>query len=304
MSHSDVWLLIGCCQVCQQSGFIQNVRNYADFWVTRYEDEPPEPEIEEELCGLFTFSELEGAEEEPENNNEDAVDDVVGAEDDREQEKTARPWKTSKYMTKYERASILGTRALQISMNAPVMVELEWGTDPLEVEALERVYTDCPKPISVHRQQLLCECPILANIEPKQIKVAAHHNGHGTSHENHTQESESSVEQHDPESQDDISIKATPADESPPEETSAAPTKEQDFVDLAGSEQAAQTHAVGARLKEGCHINRSLLTLTTVIRELRKAKCGLFVTHGVMPIAKIDVGRSKLSSHKEAPMVK
>uniref|UniRef100_A0A0E0AVI1 Kinesin motor domain-containing protein n=1 Tax=Oryza glumipatula TaxID=40148 RepID=A0A0E0AVI1_9ORYZ len=237
-----------------------------------------------------------------------------------EQEKTARPWKTSKYMTKYERASILGTRALQISMNAPVMVELEWGTDPLEVsgmdsckyvhytpeqvEALERVYTDCPKPISVHRQQLLCECPILANIEPKQIKVAAHHNGHGTSHENHTQESESSVEQHDPESQDDISIKATPADESPPEETSAAPTKEQDFVDLAGSEQAAQTHAVGARLKEGCHINRSLLTLTTVIRELRKAKCGLFVTHGVMPIAKIDVGRSKLSSHKEAPMVK
>ncbi|KAF2919737.1 hypothetical protein DAI22_08g158250 [Oryza sativa Japonica Group] len=43
----------------------------------------------------------------------------------------------------------------------------------------------------------------------------------------------------------------------------------QDFVDLAGSEQAAQTHAVGARLKEGCHINRSLLTLTTVIRELR-----------------------------------
>uniref|UniRef100_A0A0D3H0F0 Uncharacterized protein n=1 Tax=Oryza barthii TaxID=65489 RepID=A0A0D3H0F0_9ORYZ len=194
--------------------------------------------------GLFTFSELEGAEEEPENNNEDAVDDVVGAEDDREQEKTARPWKTSKYMTKYERVRILGTRALQISMNAPVMVELEGGTDPLEVEALERVYTDCPKPTSARRQQLLCECPILANIEPKQIKfslfsvtktlvmavlgtqVAAHHNGHGMSHENHTQESESSVEQHDPESQDDISIKATPADESPPEETSAAPTKE------------------------------------------------------------------------------
>jgi hypothetical protein len=42
------------------------------------------------------------------------VDDVVGAEDDREQEKTARPWKTSKYMTKYERARILSTRALQI----------------------------------------------------------------------------------------------------------------------------------------------------------------------------------------------
>ena len=31
---------------------------------------------------------------------------------------------TSRFMTKYERARILGTRALQISMNAPVMVDL------------------------------------------------------------------------------------------------------------------------------------------------------------------------------------
>lgn len=34
-------------------------------------------------------------------------------------------------MTKYERARILGTRALQIAMAAPVMVELEGETDPL-----------------------------------------------------------------------------------------------------------------------------------------------------------------------------
>eukprot|EP00268_Persea_americana_P028560 TRINITY_DN27715_c0_g1_i2.p1 TRINITY_DN27715_c0_g1~~TRINITY_DN27715_c0_g1_i2.p1 ORF type:complete len:805 (+),score=173.63 TRINITY_DN27715_c0_g1_i2:931-3345(+) len=44
------------------------------------------------------------------------------------------------------------------------------------------------------------------------------------------------------------------------------------FVDLAGSERASQTHAEGARLKEGCHINRSLLTLTTVIRKLSIGK--------------------------------
>ncbi|KAG9450516.1 hypothetical protein H6P81_010481 [Aristolochia fimbriata] len=44
------------------------------------------------------------------------------------------------------------------------------------------------------------------------------------------------------------------------------------FVDLAGSERASQTHAEGARLKEGCHINRSLLTLTTVIRKLSGGK--------------------------------
>mmetsp|Transcript_70723 Transcript_70723/g.129446 ORF Transcript_70723/g.129446 Transcript_70723/m.129446 type:complete len:89 (-) Transcript_70723:137-403(-) len=41
------------------------------------------------------------------------------------------PRKTTPYMTKYERARILGARALQISMNAPVMIELDGETDPL-----------------------------------------------------------------------------------------------------------------------------------------------------------------------------
>lgn len=40
-----------------------------------------------------------------------------------------------------------------------------------QVEALERVYAECPKPSSTRRQQLIRECPILANIESKQIKV-------------------------------------------------------------------------------------------------------------------------------------
>lgn len=43
----------------------------------------------------------------------------------------------------------------------------------------------------------------------------------------------------------------------------------QNFVDLAGSERASQTLSAGTRLKEGSHINRSLLTLGTVIRKLR-----------------------------------
>ncbi|GAA0143056.1 hypothetical protein LIER_03827 [Lithospermum erythrorhizon] len=43
------------------------------------------------------------------------------------------------------------------------------------------------------------------------------------------------------------------------------------FVDLAGSERASQTNA-GARLREGCHINLSLMTLTTVIRKLSVGK--------------------------------
>jgi|EP00982_Pelagococcus_subviridis_P017810 DNA-directed RNA polymerase I, II, and III subunit RPABC2 len=40
-------------------------------------------------------------------------------------------------MTKYERARILGTRALQISMNAPVLVQLDGETDPLEIAGKE-----------------------------------------------------------------------------------------------------------------------------------------------------------------------
>ncbi|XP_023552338.1 kinesin-like protein KIN-7E [Cucurbita pepo subsp. pepo] len=46
------------------------------------------------------------------------------------------------------------------------------------------------------------------------------------------------------------------------------------FVDLAGSERASQSLSAGARLKEGCHINRSLLTLGTVIRKLSKGRNG------------------------------
>ncbi|XP_060676006.1 DNA-directed RNA polymerases II, IV and V subunit 6A isoform X2 [Ziziphus jujuba] len=86
-----------------------------------YEDEPPEPEVEE------------GVEEDVENdNNDETPGDAVETEDKEEQEPVEKPRKTSKFMTKYERARILGTRAVQISMNAPVMVELEGETDPLE----------------------------------------------------------------------------------------------------------------------------------------------------------------------------
>ncbi|KAL8034077.1 hypothetical protein ABFS82_12G003800 [Erythranthe guttata] len=46
------------------------------------------------------------------------------------------------------------------------------------------------------------------------------------------------------------------------------------FVDLAGSERASQSLSAGTRLKEGSHINRSLLTLGTVIRKLSKDRNG------------------------------
>ena len=59
----------------------------------------------------------EGAEkEDADNNNEEIPDTFIGteAEEKEEQAPVERPRRTSKYMTKYERARILGTRALQI----------------------------------------------------------------------------------------------------------------------------------------------------------------------------------------------
>ena len=44
---------------------------------------------------------------------------------------------TSKYMTKYERARVLGTRALQISLNAPVTIDVGGETDPLKIAEKE-----------------------------------------------------------------------------------------------------------------------------------------------------------------------
>ena len=50
------------------------------------------------------------------------------------------------------------------------------------------------------------------------------------------------------------------------------------LVDLAGSERAAQTGAGGQRLKEGCNINQSLMTLGQV-----KYKLAIFIHH-IIPI--------------------
>jgi hypothetical protein len=59
----------------------------------------------------------------------------------------------------------------------------------------------------------------------------------------------------------------------------------QNFVDLAGSERASQTQSAGMRLKEGSHINRSLLTLGKVIRQLRFVQ---LILSSVFAIGKID----------------
>ncbi|KAK1877921.1 DNA-directed RNA polymerases I II and III subunit RPABC2 [Dissostichus eleginoides] len=80
-------------------------------------------------------------------DDDDGLDDLENAEDeDRENVKILPAGEgsqanlkriTTPYMTKYERARVLGTRALQIAMCAPVMVELEGETDPLQIAMKE-----------------------------------------------------------------------------------------------------------------------------------------------------------------------
>jgi DNA-directed RNA polymerase I, II, and III subunit RPABC2 len=44
---------------------------------------------------------------------------------------------TTRFMTKYEKARILGSRALQISKNAPLMVDPEDECDPYKLAEME-----------------------------------------------------------------------------------------------------------------------------------------------------------------------
>jgi DNA-directed RNA polymerases I, II, and III subunit RPABC2 len=86
---------------------------------------------------------------------------VLVVPEDQAQEEAKKNRITTPFMTKYERARILGARALQIasvmivfrhiskfshfyaflcsisSMGAPIMVELEGQTDPLEIAMME-----------------------------------------------------------------------------------------------------------------------------------------------------------------------
>eukprot|EP01083_Nonionella_stella_P106605 307856_1 len=76
--------------------------------------------------------------DENENENEIKENELKDSEMiDTQQTTTVDQRITTPYLTKYEKARILGTRALQISMGAPVMVEMVGETDPLEIAQKE-----------------------------------------------------------------------------------------------------------------------------------------------------------------------
>ncbi|KAJ4331702.1 subunit common to RNA polymerases I, II, and III [Ascochyta clinopodiicola] len=67
-----------------------------------------------------------------------AKDKVKNSVDAEKEKKVANENRTTTpYMTKYEKARVLGTRALQISGNAPVLIDVEGMTDPLQIAAKE-----------------------------------------------------------------------------------------------------------------------------------------------------------------------
>lgn len=123
-----------------EEAFNDGNEQYEDFDVERYSDEDEmdvRPEQKEE-AGTGVGA---GAEIKDENGNTVIVS---GIDEQQARRKTLKEKAipkeertTTPYMTKYERARILGTRALQISMNAPVFVDLEGETDPLRIAMKE-----------------------------------------------------------------------------------------------------------------------------------------------------------------------
>ncbi|CDI84163.1 RNA polymerase II subunit RPB6, putative [Eimeria acervulina] len=69
------------------------------------------------------------------------VDVVIDPNDPRLQRPEAHPSEgpriTTPFLTKFEKARIIGTRALQISMNAPLTIQLEGESDPLIIAEKE-----------------------------------------------------------------------------------------------------------------------------------------------------------------------
>ncbi|CBZ53819.1 Polymerase (RNA) II (DNA directed) polypeptide F,related [Neospora caninum Liverpool] len=67
--------------------------------------------------------------------------DILDPNDPRAGRPHARPSEgpriTSPYITKFEKARVIGTRALQISMNAPITIPLDGETDPLIIAEKE-----------------------------------------------------------------------------------------------------------------------------------------------------------------------
>jgi DNA-directed RNA polymerase I, II, and III subunit RPABC2 len=85
-------------------------------------------------------------EEEANDENQMELDDNKDVViEDSSQFKGSKERISTKFLTKYERARVLGARALQISKNAPLLVDIEPGEwDPLKLAEKELVNRKIP----------------------------------------------------------------------------------------------------------------------------------------------------------------
>ena len=113
--------------------------------VTRMRDHDDEPVIDEDDEEEVTEEAKKAIEppmedEEGEEDKKASVRQTIiesNPENMRQHSRPATGHRTTKYLTKYERARILGTRALQISHNAPILVNLTDEIDPLQIAERE-----------------------------------------------------------------------------------------------------------------------------------------------------------------------
>ncbi|KRZ10905.1 DNA-directed RNA polymerases I, II, and III subunit RPABC2 [Trichinella zimbabwensis] len=96
-----------------------------------YEEPNDDESYEEDEGGDDEFFEDAAVERQPRLEVLESIDTEI------EPDRKTKIRITTPYMTKYERARVLGTRALQISMGAPVLVELEDERDALEIARKE-----------------------------------------------------------------------------------------------------------------------------------------------------------------------
>jgi DNA-directed RNA polymerase I, II, and III subunit RPABC2 len=92
-----------------------------------------------------SFDEFAEGEVEQEHNEYDEKADVEMIPAEEAPKEAQRDRVTTRFLTKYEKARIIGARALQISKNAPIMVEIEPGEwDPLKIAEKELIARKIP----------------------------------------------------------------------------------------------------------------------------------------------------------------
>ena len=79
----------------------------------------------------------DGVDEDEEEDSDEIRDDIECIEQRSTVASNEAQRRTTPYMTKYELARILGTRAMQIARNARVMVDPRGETDPLRLAEME-----------------------------------------------------------------------------------------------------------------------------------------------------------------------